>query len=329
MRTIRWGIIGCGAVTEVKSGPALQKADHSALVAVMRRNGALARDYAERHGVPRWYDDADALIADPEVDAVYVATPPSSHKEYAIRAMRAGKPVYVEKPMAMDAGECEAMNAVARTSGVPLFVAYYRRALPRFLKIKELIESGAIGDVRFVTVTLHQPPSRDDLDPARLPWRVDPAVAGGGRFVDLASHMLDFLDFALGPVHRVEGIASNQAGLYPAEDVVTGTFRFHSGVHAVGAWCFTAFDRRDVTEIVGSAGRIAYSTFGSDPVVLTTAAGREELAIDNPPHIQQPLVQLVVNALNGAGTCPSTGETAIRTSWVMDRMLEGRAVARR
>src|SRR5690349_1300492 len=271
MRTIRWGIIGCGDVTEVKSGPAFQKASNSALVAVMRRTGALARDYAQRHGVPRWYDDADALIADTEVDAVYIATPPYSHKEYTLRAAAARKPVYVEKPMALDFNECEAMIAACRAAGVPLFVAYYRRALPRFLKVKELLCSGAIGDVRFVSVTLHQPPAADVLDATKLPWRVRPELAGGGLFVDLASHMLDFLDDALGRIREVRGLASNQAGLYPAEDIVTGTFRFESGVQGVGTWCFTGFERRDHTEIVGSLGRITYVTFDNSPIVLETA----------------------------------------------------------
>ena len=320
-RTIRWGIIGCGDVTEVKSGPALQQAAGSSLVAVMRRDGARAKDYAERHGVPRWYDDADALIADPEVDAVYVATPPSTHLEYALRAARAGKPVYVEKPMAMDHAECVRMIDGCRDAGVPLHVAYYRRALPRFLKIKELIDSGAIGEPRFVSVTLYQPLAREDLDPSALPWRVDPAVAGGGRFVDLASHMLDFLDYVLGPVREARGVATNQAGRYPAEDMVTGTFTFASGVHGVGAWCFSAFDRHDQTDIVGTDGRVSFATFGETPVALTTREGTTEFAIDNPRHIQQPLIQTVVDALSGRGTCPSTGETAARTSWVMDRLL--------
>ena len=322
--TIRWGIIGCGNVTEVKSGPGFQKADHSALVAVMRRNGDLAADYARRHGVPRWYDDADALIHDPEVDAVYVAPPPDSHREYVLRVARAGKPVYVEKPMARTAAECRTMIDACRTAGVPLFVAYYRRALPRFLRIRELIESGAIGDVRLVTVTLHQPLTPEELDPATLPWRVDPAIAGGGRFVDLASHMLDFLDYALGPIRDVHGFAANQAGRYAAEDMVAGSFVFESGVHGVASWCFTAGTRQDRTEIIGSAGRISYATFGADPIVVTTPAGISALAIDNPAHIQQPLIQTIVDALRGIGGCPSMGESAARTSSVMDRMLAGR-----
>jgi predicted dehydrogenase len=321
VRVIRWGIIGCGDVTEVKSGPAFQKAEGSALVAVMRRTGALARDYAERHGVPRWYEDARALVDDPEVDAVYVATPPSSHAEYTRMAAHAGKPVYVEKPMARTFAECRAMIDACRDAGVPLFVAYYRRALPRFLKVKQLLDAGAIGDPRFVTITLHQPVSPRELDPSTLPWRVDPAVAGGGHFVDLASHMLDFLDYALGPIDIAYGLASNQAGRYAAEDIVTGTFRFGSGVHGVGTWCFSAFERRDHTEIVGTAGRIAYPTFDAGPVVLTTPDGVTEFSIDHPPHIQQPLIQSVVDALNGVGTCPSTGDSGARTSWVMDRLL--------
>lgn len=321
MKTIRWGIVGCGNVTEVKSGPALQKANNSELVAVMRRNGELARDYAERHGVPRWYDDVEALIHDPDVDAVYVATPPSSHKEYTLMAAQASKPVYVEKPMALNYRECQAMIEGCRSAGVPLFVAYYRRALARFLKIKELMDASAIGDVHFVTVTFYQPVREEERDRENLPWRVIPEIAGGGHFVDLASHMLDFLDYALGPIRSVEGFAGNQAGLYAAEDIVTGTFVFESGVHGAGAWCFSAFEEVDRTEIVGSEGRITYSTFGTDPVVLVTNDGVQEFAIEYPPHVQQPLIQTVVDALNGAGECPSTGETAARTTWVMDQML--------
>ena len=242
MRAIRWGIIGCGDVTEAKSGPGLQKATHSSLVAVMRRNGELARDYAKRHGVPRWYDNAEALINDPEVDAIYIATPPAAHKAYTLLSAQARKPIYVEKPMALNFEECQVMLQTCRAATVPLFVAYYRRALPRFLKVKELIDAHSIGEVRFIKVTLYQPLAPEELNPLTLPWRVIPEVAGGGHFIDLASHMLDFLDYVFGPIHSVQGFATNQAHRYPAEDIVTGTFMFESGVHGVGTWCFTSFD---------------------------------------------------------------------------------------
>ena len=214
-----WG----GDVTEVKSGPAFQKVENSELVAVMRRTGELAEDYARRHQVPKWYDDADALINDPDVDAVYIATPPGAHKEYTIKAAKAGKPIYVEKPMARNVEECQEMIAACEEAGVPLYVAYYRRAQPRFLKIKELLENNAIGDVRFVSTTQYQKASEDVMNPESLPWRVQPHLAGGGLFFDLASHTLDLLDFLFGPIQSVEGFASNQAGYYDAEDIVTGT----------------------------------------------------------------------------------------------------------
>jgi len=322
MKTIRWGIIGCGNVTEVKSGPGFQKANDSQLVAVMRRNGALAKDYAERHGVPKWYADANALINDPDVDAVYIATPPSSHKEHTLAVARAGKPVYVEKPMARSYAECVEMIEVCRSAGTPLFVAYYRRALPRFLKVKALIESGAIGEPRLVTVTLYQKPAPDELDPRTLPWRVVPEIAGGGKFLDLASHTLDLLAYYLGPIQSAHGVASNQGKLYRAEDLVTGTFVFESGAHGVGSWCFTAFRDYDMNEIVGTRGKIAFSSFGVEPVVLTTADGVTEFAIAHPLHVHQPLIQAVVDELNGVGQCPSTGVTGARTSWVMDEMLK-------
>lgn len=320
MEKVRWGIIGCGDVTEAKSGPALQRAEGSALVAVMRRNAALAEDYAKRHAVPKWYDDAAALIADPQVDAVYVATPPAFHKEYAIMAAQAGKPVYVEKPMAMNTEECEAMLAACRQAGVPLFVAYYRRVLPRFVKVKELLDNGAIGEVRFVrTQQTARASAASAEDQAN--WRVQPELSGGGLFLDLASHTLDLYDHLLGPIRKTSGTASNQAGLYAAEDIVTGEFAFESGVHGVGAWCFSAYRNEDLNEIVGTRGKITFATFADQPVVLTTEEGVREFAIAHPAHVQQPLIQTVVNELLGRGSAPSTGETAIRTSRVMDAMI--------
>lgn len=324
MKTIRWGIIGVGDVTEVKSGPAFQKANSSALVAVMRRNAALAEDYAKRHNVPKWYADADSLINDPDVDAVYIATPPDAHQDYTLRCAAAGKPVYVEKPMARNTAECETMIEACQTTSVPLYVAYYRRALPRFLKIKELIAAGAIGDVRSVTISLYQQPQAElYTDKNNLPWRVLPERSGGGHFIDLAAHMLDFLDFALGPISDVTGFASNHAHLYPAEDIVSGSFLFESGVHGMGTWCFTAYEHLDQTEIVGTKGKISYATFGITPVKLATPDGVTEFDIANPPHIQQPFIQSIVDDLNGIGTCPSTGVTAARTTRVMDAILQG------
>lgn len=320
MQEIRWGIIGCGEVTEVKSGPGFQKAEGSRLVAVMRRNGALAADYAARHGVPKWYDDADRLIADTEVDAVYIATPPSTHKDYVLRCAAAGKPVLVEKPMAMSYAECVFMNEACASAGVPLYVAYYRRCLPRFLKVKALIDSGAIGTVRMVSTRFHRPPLDRDSDPSQF-WRIDPALAGGGHFVDMAGHVLDFLDYALGPISEVTGIAGNQAGLYAAEDIVSGIFRFASGVQGTGQWCFSVGEQLDLTEILGTQGSVRFSAFDESPIKLYADGKTETFAIANPPHVHQPYIQTVVDSLLGKGSSPSDGISGARASWVMDKLL--------
>ena len=319
MEKIRWGIIGCGKVTEVKSGPAFQNATNSELVAVMRRNADLAKDYAERHHVARWYDDAAALIADTGVDAVYVATPPGNHKEFAILAARAGKPVYVEKPMALHFKECQDMINVCEEAGVPLFVAYYRRALPRFLLIKKWIDENTIGQVRFVNTTFYKRPFETDLKGVEH-WRVQPNIPGG-YFSDLASHTLDILQFFLGMIISAQGQGSNQANLYQNDDIVSGSFLFASGAHGTGTWCFSAFGDVDRTEIVGDKGKITFATFGNEPLLLETSSGIQTVQAENPLHIQQPLIQTIVDELLGKGKCPSTGRTAARTNWAMDRIL--------
>ena len=319
--SIRWGIIGCGDVTEVKSGPGFQKAAGSQLVAVMRRKVALAEDYARRHGVAKWYADAEALIRDPEVDAVYVATPPGAHCEYALKVCAAGKPAYIEKPMARNATECERMVQAFAEAKLPLFVAYYRRALPRFLKARELIETGALGQLTQVRYQ-YAAPQDVTLKKDDLPWRLKAEDAGGGLFLDLGSHTLDILDFMLGPLTVVRSMVSNVKSPYDVEDSVTIGFQTEARLPGVVAWHFAAEEREDKIEIRGANGQISLSTFGTEPVRLATANGTQEFDLPNPPHVAQPLIQTVVDDLLGRGTCPSTGETALRTARVMDRALD-------
>jgi predicted dehydrogenase len=317
---VQWGIIGCGKVTEVKSGPAFQKAQSSSLVAVMRRNKLLAEDYARRHQVPGWYDDAYALINDPEVDAVYIAAPPSNHYEYTLAAARAGKPVYVEKPMANSYKECIEMIRECEHNQVPLYTAYYRRALPRFLKVKSLLENGTIGDVRAISMTYTQPPSEDDLN-KKMHWRIDPNVSVAGYFYEMACHMLDLMLYFLGPCQVIKGVHTNQAGYYDVPDMVSAVFISKAGVHGVGLWNYCANDVLDRTEIIGSKGVLTYATFLDRPIIVDLGKEHIEFNIENPIHIQQPLIQSIVDEILGKGTCPSTGITGAETNLVMDEIL--------
>ena len=319
MEHIRWGIIGCGNVTEVKSGPGFQKAAGSSLVAVMRRDRAKAEDYARRHGVPKAYGDANALIQDPDVDAVYIATPPSSHLDLARRVAAAGKPCLVEKPMAMTHDECVRMNEAFRAAGVPLFVAYYRRALPRFLEVRRQLEAGAIGPATDVHIRVAEPLATVE---AASGWRFDPNVAGAGLFYDLASHCLDLVDFLLGPIAEATGIALNTGGAYAVEDVVAGALRFGRGAAGTGAWNFNADHAEDWMLFSGPRGQLHTPVFTDGDVVITRGAEREVLPLRNPPHVHQPLIQTIVDELRGRGRCESTGESGARASWVMDRLLD-------
>ena len=326
MKQINWGIIGCGDVTEKKSGPAFNKVEGSHLVAVMRRTASLAEDYARRHKVPKWYDDADKLIHDPEVNAVYVATPPSTHAEYAIRAMQAGKPVYVEKPMARSYQECLEMISVSKETGMPLYVAYYRRRLPGFLKMKEWIETGRIGTPRLVSLHLIKPPRPEDLDRDNPPWHVIPQISGAGYFYDLGSHQFDILDYIFGPVNKVQSVVTNTAGLYETEDTVVANFTFESKILGQGMWHFAAApeDEKDTIDIYGSEGSIHFSTFEAIPVKLVTREGVETFNYTNPENIQLNLIKTIVAELQGRGTglCPSTGITAARTSRVLEDIVK-------
>jgi predicted dehydrogenase len=250
MKTIRWGMIGCGEVAEIKSGPGFYKASNSTLVAVMRRNGACAQ------------------------------------------------------------------------AKVPLWVGYYRRALPRFLAVRDLIERGTIGEVRMVvTRQFQKPPSPAVLKDDAVPWRVDPALSGGGFFFEGVCHTLDFLDFVFGRIVSVRSFATNKAHAYRAEDTVVASYRFAAGVHGSGTWCYAADFEEEYNEIVGSAGRIRFSTYTPVPIVITRGGTSEELAVADPPHVHQPMIQSIVDELNGVGRCPSTGDSASRTAWVQDEIL--------
>ncbi len=320
---IKWGFIGCGEVTEKKSGPAFGLVEGSSVVAVMGRNGDKARSYAERHGIPKWYTDAQELMNDPDVNAVYIATPPSSHATYAIMAMRSGKPVYVEKPLAASYVDCQRVNRISEQTGVPCFVAYYRRYLPYFQKVKQLVLDGAVGKVTNVQIHFAVPPRDLDYNRDNLPWRVQRDIAGGGYFYDLAPHQIDLLQEIFGPILKAHGYKSNRGGLYLTEDSVSACFSFPDGLPGSGSWCFVASEHSKVDriEIMGTEGALQFSVFTYDPIVLVNSNGRQEFQIPNPQHVQMPLIQNIVDHLMGRTTCTCDSKSATTVNWVMDRIL--------
>ncbi len=319
-KNVRWGIIGCGAVTEIKSGPAYQNTDGFEVVAVMRRDQEKASDYAKRHNIPKYYSNADDLINDKDIDAVYIATPPDSHKYYALQVAKAGKPCCIEKPMAPSYPDSLEIFNAFNDKDTPLFIAYYRRSLPRFNKIKQWLEEGAIGEVRHVHWHLSKPPNQLDLSGA-YNWRTDASIAPGGYFDDLASHGLDLFIYLLGDIETAKGIATNQMGLYSAKDAIVGSWMHKSGVTGDGSWNFGCYQREDKVEILGSAGKITFSIFNEEPIILLNSQGEEKLEIPNPKHIQEFHVTNIKSHLLGEKTHPSLGSSGLHTSWVMDKIL--------
>ena len=319
MAIIKWGIIGCGNVTEVKSGPAFASIAGSELVAVMRRDAKLAEDYARRHNVRQWYSDADALIADPEVTAVYIATPVGAHLELALKVCASGKPCYVEKPMTRNTTEAETMVAAFKAAKLPLFVAYYRRGLPRFLKARELVASGALGVLTGVSYRCANPAHART---GELPWRFKAELSGGGLFMDIGCHTLDVIDFIAGPLQEVKGQAVNAASSYEVEDGVAMTFRLQSGGLGTASWNFASDQSEEMIVFSGTTGRITISTFGQEPVKFEFGKEVQLFDLPNPVNVQRPLIETIVGDLQGRGRCLSTGETAIRTTRVLDAALE-------
>lgn len=326
MEKIRWGIIGCGDVTEKKSGPAFNKVDNSELVAVMRRNADLARDYASRHGVPHWYSDADELIHDPLVNAIYIATPPDSHLQYTRAAIAAGKPVYLEKPMTLNASEAATIVELAESTHTRVSVAHYRRAQPYFKKIRSLLQENAIGKILFAKLEYLEPPlSKEALQDPRIAWRVNPSTSGGGLFHDLAPHQLDLARYFFGDVSVTQGISLNQLKVYPADDLVTGSILFESGTVFNGLWCFSVpgQESTDRFEIIGTIGKISFSVFGKQDIRVERNGTETVFSFEAPFHVQQPMIAEVVNYFLGKGPNPCSAAEASATMKMMDLMTAG------
>ena len=327
MKILQWGFIGCGEVVKTKSGPAFSEVEGSSVVAVMSRTERRARTYAVEHGIKKWYTDAQELIDDPDVNAVYIATPPSSHATYAIMAMKAGKPVYVEKPLASSYEDCARINRISEQTGVPCFVAYYRRYLPYFQKVFDIVKSGTIGRIINVQVRYTEPLRASDAEAIKhgedLPWRLHPDIAGGGYFYDMAPHQLDLLQHMFGVILEARGICSNRGGFYEAEDSVSACFRFENGLPGSGSWCYVAHEsaREDCIEIIGTEGLVCFSIFDYKPIRLQTSDGDQMITVPNPPYVQYPIIKNVIEHLQGIGICTCTSVSATPVNWAMDRIL--------
>ena len=321
--TVKWGIIGCGDVCEVKSGPAFNKVANSKLIAVMRRNPEKAKDFAQRHGVPRYYSDASELVDDEEVNAIYIATPPSSHESYLEMALKAGKPVYVEKPVTINSASLERMIEMERLYDRKVSVAHYRRGLPLFNKIKQLVNEGEIGKAKLILLRTLQPPVSKIITQTDDNWRINPEISGGGLFHDLSPHQLDIMYWIFGAPQHVYVQAANQGKLYNVPDLTMVQLAFANDIYFNGVWDFNVAETAtaDSCEIIGDKGTIRFSFFRISTIELTTVNGTKTLEMEYPINIQQPHINNVVRFFRGEDVNPCTLQDALVTMRVMDKAV--------
>lgn len=315
---IRWGILGCGDVTEVKSGPALQKAPRSRVASVMRRDGAKAADYARRHNVGHWTDDADALLADPDINAIYIATPPNSHADYAIRALTSGKHVLVEKPMALNSEECDAIETAVKATQGKFCVAYYRRALPRFERLREIVQGGDLGRVISVEARQFTRPGSHSAQP----WKTEPAIGGGGLFVDMQSHTLDWLTYVFGSPEKVTGLKKNTSGLSDAEDFVSYIIDY-GAFTALGLCSYAAPKEEEFVTITGDKGSVSMGFFRPSEITLTVNGDARVIARPDPAHVHQPFVERVIDHFLDDAPNPCSATQGRQSTALIERIFAG------
>jgi predicted dehydrogenase len=316
---VGWGLVGCGDIAAKRVAAALAQADGSTLVTVARARAALAAEFAERHGARRWQADWRDVLEDPEVDAVYLATPAHLHAEQATAAAEAGKHVLCEKPMALDAAGCERMIAAARAHGVRLGVAYYRHHYPVVARLRELLASGEIGEPVLAQVQAFEPFDPGPDHPRA--WLMRRSESGGGPMADFGCHRIEVLLDLLGPVAEVHGFPDNvRYKEREVEDTCVAHLRFREGAVAVLAVTHAALESRDTLEILGTRGSAQVSVLNQGALrVLTGGGTREE---QHPPHpnLHQPLVEDFVAAVREDREPAVTGEVGLEVARVMARI---------
>ncbi|MFP4844305.1 Gfo/Idh/MocA family protein [Winogradskyella sp. PE311] len=323
MEDVVWGIIGCGNVTEIKSGPAFNLAEKSSLLAVMRRDKTKAKDYAQRHNVPLYFDDANAIINHPKINAIYIATPPSTHLEYALKVLDVGKNLYIEKPMTLNSEEAILLSAAEKNSPSKLTVAHYRRKLPMFLEVKRIIDDNILGEIKGIELKMYQ--SRKDIIAENNPtnWRINPQISGGGYFNDLAPHQLDLLLYWFGDVNECSGSSSTEFSIPTVASKINGTLNFNNNIKCKAEWNFVAPKAEQIDEcyIYGSNGSIRFPFFGNQ--INMDIEGRKEIInFKHPNHIQQPIIQATVNFFLGKEKNSCTVNDALKGLQIIDEFIK-------
>jgi len=306
---LNWIVIGIGDITTRRVIPAIQAEPRSRLYGFVTRDPAKAAQY----GAKAW-TTLDQALTDPEVHAVYVGTPVFLHATQTIQSLQAAKHVLCEKPMGMNEAEARSMVAAAQQSGKCFGVAYYRRFYPKVLRAKQLIQAGAIGKPVFAELTNHMWFDGTGGSGERA-WLFDPAKAGGGPLLDIASHRIDVLNFLFGRPLRATGQLSNVVHHYPVEDNATVMVDYENGVRGVVDVRWHSKIKRDECRIRGTEGEMEMSPLNGPDLIYP--GGRESLPVHSNVHL--PLIANFVDAVEGKAPLSASGADAYLTDWVTEQ----------
>jgi len=304
---VNWLVVGVGDIARRRVIPAILAEPRSVLYGVVTRDARKAEAYP---GTVAWAT-LDAALQDEAIDAVYIASPVAVHAEQAIAALRAGKHVLCEKPVAMHYAQAEEMVAAGRESGRLLGVSYYRRLYPKLMRAKELIAQGAIGQPVLAEANCH-----GWLESEERAWLRDPAIAGGGPLYDIGSHRIDAMNFLFGSPQRATGLLSNAVHRMAVEDSATVLVEYAGGVHGVVDVRWNSRVTRDQFRVIGTEGEINLDPLSGPELRV---AGRVEM-LPTHANVHYPLVENFVAAvLDGeALVCPA--EEAILVDWITERV---------
>ena len=318
MKNIVWGMIGCGDVTEVKNGPGLYLAKNSILKAVTNRTIEKANDWVTRHQHGMVYKDVEAILNDPEIDIVYIATTPDMHAEYAIKCAQAGKHCLIEKPLALSYEEGLKIKETFDAAGKNAYVAFYRRSLNRFNKIAELMKDGIIGTVEAVNIVRFVKAVEDSES-----WRMNSEVSGGNIFSETDIHVLDYICSLMGEVENYNVIKNIFNKSNRVFDSLCMNIMFENGVVGSGQWLYNCNKELDRIEIIGEKGIIRFEFFNNkSPISVITEAGQSEYVIEDSQFVGLNMEQEIVNELNGIGKFSGDVSAALKTLKITAEILK-------
>lgn len=287
-KIVRWGLIGCGDIARRRVAPALRDLSNCDLVAISRARLELAERFAQEFGAQKWCADWRELLRDPEIDAVYVATPVYLHAAQTIAAAEAGKHVLCEKPMAMNVEECDRMIAACRANNVNLGIAYYRRFYPLIERIKRLLESGEIGKPVIVQINVYSWFNPQPDHPRY--WLIQKEQAGGGPMFDVGCHRIEVLLNLFGPIRRITSVGGAVAFEREVEDTAVALFQFERGTCGVLAVSHAAREAQDTLDIVGTLGSIHVEALNAGPMTIQTSGEVRRESYPPTSNLHQPLI---------------------------------------